>query len=214
MANKKDHIIVFIISSLLFLTGVFFGMLFSQINVNEIKYKINDFEQNINSLEMSLLINNALKNETLSCNYLKGKLNETRAQLKDLGDKVINYESSAKIKDNDYKELKKNYLFARAKFWLMLEKLRNECNNNYTTILFFYKTQTPCPECKDEGIILSHLSSHNKNLYVIPLDADEDLLIIRIIKEAFKINYVPSIVINAKTKIEGLINETALLRII
>ncbi len=211
MTNKKDHIIVFIISTLLFITGVFSGLIISKTRVNTLENKVNTFENSINSFETAVLIDNAINNKTLSCVFLKGKINETQLILEELGKKAIDYEENSKIKDNDYFKLKKQYSKARLEYWLMLEKLKNECDNNYTTILFFYRTKTPCPECRDQGVILTHIASKIKNIHLIPVDADEEILLMSIIKEAFKITITPTIIINARDKIEGLISESELI---
>jgi hypothetical protein len=183
----------------------------SRTRMSGIESKITDFQDNINSLELSVLLSNALNNETLSCKFLKGKLNQTKQLLEELGEQVVEYEEQAKIKTDDYKIIKKSYISVRVEYWLMLEKLKTQCNNNYTTILFFYRTKTPCAECRDQGVILTHLITKNPDIYSIPVDADEDLLIIELIKEAFHINQTPSIVIDANKVIMGLVTEEQIL---
>lgn len=212
MSNKKDHLIVFTISTLIFIAGIYAGSTLSQKQMSEIEVKINEFEDNMNSMSLSVLLNDALNNETLSCQFLKGKLNETKNSLDELGDQVIEYEEDSRINEPLYKELKKQFTMIRAEYWLMLEKLRNQCNNNYTTILFFYQTKQPCNECKDQGAILTHLNSIKDNIFIVPVDADEELLIIEIIKETYSINQAPTMIINANQKIEGLISEQELLK--
>jgi hypothetical protein len=214
MANRQDHIIVLIISSLLFITGVFIGVSLSRDKMSEVEQKVAIFQDDINALELSTLINSALNNETISCNFLKFKLNETQEQLRSLGSKAVDYETDAKIKDDSYTLLKKQYNSLRAQYWLMLEKLKNQCSNNYTTILFFYKTLTPCDDCTDQGVILSHIESLNSQVYVVPIDADEDILIVRTLKEAYEVNSTPTIIINASNKITGLITEQELKKLL
>ena len=214
MANRQDHVIVFILSTLLFLIGVFVGVSLSRVRMGDVENRINLFEKDMNLLEIAVLINDALRNETLSCNFLKEQLNETNEELKILGEKAINYETEAKIKDDEYKVLKNRYNSLRAQYWLMLEKLKNQCSNNYTTILFFYRTLTPCEECRDEGVILSHISMNYPNIYVVPVDADEDSLLIKTLKDAFSVTETPTLIIDASRKITGVINEDKLLSII
>jgi len=206
MANRQDHVIVFIISTLVFLTGIFAGLSLSRVKMSDIEQRINDFEDNMNSIELSALLSDALNNETISCKFLQGKLNETRVLLEELGAQTVEYEEQSKIKNDDYKQVKKEYNSVRARYWLMLEKLKNQCENNYTTILFFYRTLTPCEECRDQGVILSHLSSNNPNLYVVPVDYDEELLIIDMIKELYQLNNTPAMIINGYSILAGLIS--------
>ena len=174
--------------------------------MSDIEQRINDFEDNMNSIELSALLSDALNNETISCKFLQGKLNETRVLLEELGAQTVEYEEQSKIKNDDYKQVKKEYNSVRARYWLMLEKLKNQCENNYTTILFFYRTLTPCEECRDQGVILSHLSSNNPNLYVVPVDYDEELLIIDMIKELYQLNNTPAMIINGYSILAGLIS--------
>lgn len=210
MANRQDHVVVFVITSLLFLTGVFSGLVISKDRMNEVQDRINDFESSIKSLEVGLLINDALNNETIYCNFLQEKIKETKLDLEELGKKAVEYEEQSKIKDPSYVSIKSDYNSIRAEYWLMLEKLKKECNNNYTTVLFFYRTNVTCNECIDQGVILSHLASIMPDIHVVSLDSDEDLLIIRTLKEAYGINSVPSMVIDASTIITGLMSENEL----
>jgi hypothetical protein len=214
MANRSDHLIVFIISTLLFLTGIFAGIMVSRVKLTTIETKITDFEQNINSLELNVLISDALQNETLSCRFLQGQLNQTRELLNDLGEEVVAYEEQLKLEDAYYREIKKRYNSVRAEYWLMLEKLKNKCNNNYTTILFFYSTIDPCPDCRDQGFILSYIATKDSNMYVVPLDADEDLLVIDMLKEAYEVNETPMLVVDSSIIVNGLIDEEELLELI
>ena len=210
MANRQDHVVVFVITSLLFLTGVFSGLVISKDRMNEVQDRINDFESSIKSLEVGLLINDALNNETIYCNFLQEKIKETKFELEELGTKAVEYEEQSKIKDPSYVSIKSDYNSIRAEYWLMLEKLKKECNNNYTTVLFFYRTNVTCNECIDQGVILSHLASIKPDIHVVSLDSDEDLLIIKTLKEAYSINSVPSMVIDASTVITGLTSEDEL----
>jgi len=213
MANRQDHIIVFILSTLIFLTGIFAGLTLSRGKISDIENQIQNFEDNINSMELSVLLSDALKNDDISCKFLHGKLNETRELLTELGATAVEYEEESRIKEEAYKNVKKQYNFARAEYWLMLEKLKKQCNNNYTTILFFYGTEQPCPDCRDQGVILTHLSSLNPNYYVIPVDFDEELLIIDMIKEAYQLNQTPTLVIDASIVKTGIISREEIINI-
>lgn len=208
--SLKDHLIVLFISSMLFTMGLIIGLTSSKIKSSEIELKINSFQENLNSLEVGFLLSNALKNKTISCNYLNTNVNQIKEQMEDIGENVVTYEEDSRIKDPNYLSLKKQYTYVRAQYWVMLERLKSECDVNYTVILYFYGTKTPCPECRDQGVILSHLSITNNNLYVIPVDFDEDLLIIDTLNSAFNITKTPTIVINSQNKLEGLTLENEL----
>jgi len=213
MTSRRDHTIVFILSTLLFTVGILAGVMLSSVRISDIESKITNFDNNIDSIELGFLISDALKNETISCKFLQGKLNETKTLLVELSDKVVDYEAQSKIRDDTYLETKMRYNSIRAKYWLMLEKLKTQCNNNYTTILFFYQTKNPCPACRDQGVILTYISNNNPDIYVVPLDADEELLIIEMIKEAYMINQTPTIVIDASIIRTGLVTEDEILNL-
>ncbi len=204
----KDHLIVFVITTSIFLIGVFLGLYLSKLRISGMESKMDDFEKNMNSFEISLLIEDALRNKTLSCKFLDSKLGETRQQLYELGKKAIEYEEKPYTKD--YGILKEQYNFVRAKYWLMLEKYKRWCNNNYTTILYFYKTKEPCQECRDQGVVLSYISQKHPDVFVVPLDKDENITIVNIIKEAFDINSAPTLIINSSRKIVGFVSENEL----
>ncbi len=212
MSNKKDHIIVLTITTLLFLLGIFVGVTISKTRLSTLETTISEFKQNINSLQTIIMISNSINN-SVSCSFQQIQINETQEKLEELSKKVVNYEVQSRVRTSDYKQLKKEYNNLRAEYWLMLEELRNKCNNDYTTILFIYQTENDCPECRDEGVILSH-ATINKSVYVIPIDINENVTLIKAISKAYNITKTPTIIINSSRIINGFINETTLLSII
>ncbi len=212
--SLKDHLTVLFISTLLFGMGLMIGLTSGKMQSNSIEIKLNAFEKNLNSLEVGFLLSNVISDKVITCSYLNNKINEIKNQLEDIGETVVKYEAEAKIKDPSYLSLKKQYTYVRSQYWIMLERLKKECSTNYTTILYMYSSKTPCPACRDQGVVLSHLSAKDTSIFVVPVDADEDLLIINTIKNAFNITKMPSLIINSKQRIEGFVSEDELINVL
>jgi len=95
--------------------------------------------------------------------------------------------------------------------WLYFRDLREKCNHNVTTILFFYTSQQKCDDCVAEGIVLSRIKKQDPEKYMIfALDKDSKLGIVSTLLSYFNVTQVPTMIINEKVKLEGFYSEEEL----
>jgi thiol-disulfide isomerase/thioredoxin len=199
-----------------FLSGVFFGLAIGNEKVNQLEKTISQLDESIQNADLQFLFFNVM-NKNISCTYLSKEASRLSNEAENLGKQVSAYENSKKISESSFHELKKRYTSILIKDWLMIEKIKKTCGENYTTVLYIYSNKN-CDKCREQGIILSYLKEKlDGKFLVFAIDGDMDLQIVNTIKDAYGVSTYPSLVINGQvhygftnlTQIKEAINETS-----
>lgn len=142
----------------------------------------------------------------------------------DFADKV--YEEGLRIEEYDRASFltsdleleKKKYALLKVEFWLNSIVLKEKCKANYVNLVYFFAND---PEFNAEAeqdtqaeILKDLKEKYGKDLMLIPLPIDLDISMINIIKETYDITRTPTLLINEKTKLEGLQNLEELSKLI
>jgi len=199
----KFYLVSALISLIIFSTGIYFGIFISKEKIEFLKTNLEDIKimQEDTSLQFSLI--SMLGNK--SCALISYELNKAISTAANLGDKVSKYGVDEKVIDPSFESLKKDYTITLIKYWVLLEKMRNDCNRtDFITILFFYSNKN-CRECKAQGLVLDYMKSqYPENFMVFALDSDLDINVVNIIKNIYEVKTVPTLVINNK-RFDGLV---------
>jgi len=183
--------------------GIYLGIFLSKGKIEELQSELTSLKLKQEDLmfELSLF---AL-NKNISCNMLTQALEKVIDEAGKLGDRVSLYETTEKIKDENFNELKKDYTLTLIRYWFYVEEIKKNCDkSNLVTVLYFYSNQD-CFDCLSQGTILTYMKQkYPQNLMVFALDYDLDLSIISSLKRVYGVQKVPSLVINGE-KYEGLV---------
>ena len=192
--SRGKFALAFVLTSFIFLIGLLVGYTLTAERtgyLEEVAYKQKlDYESlQLQSLYIDLSATNA------SCSIFN-KILET--SLSDVGSaqaKVDLYiQESSK---ESYTELKRDYLLAQIRYWLLNERIKESCKGEHVSVLYFYSNQD-CVECGAQGTILSYLKEKLKDkLLVFSIDADfHEEPMIDILTQTYNITKIPSIVID------------------
>jgi hypothetical protein len=183
--------------------GIYLGIFLSKGKIEQLQSELKSLKLKQEDLmfELSLF---AL-NKNISCNILTQALEKVVDEAGKLGDKVSLYETTEKIKDESFYELKKDYTLTLIRYWIYVEEIKKNCDKgNLVTVLYFYSNRD-CFDCLSQGTILTYMKQkYPQNLMVFALDYDLDLSIISSLKRVYGVQKVPSLVINGE-KYEGLV---------
>jgi len=202
--NKRIYILSLIITTIVFLSGIGIGSLLSKEKTNILEQKLRTVENEEKNAELQWLMLEVLENEE-SCNLIYYQLQDLVGKVDELAEKVVLYENREEMKTSDYTDLKKDYTAFQVKYWLFVEKIRRSCpitNKTFTTILFFYSEA--CTPCENQGFVLSYLKSRYPNVMVYALDSELDYDITKNLKSVFNVTKIPTLIINAENKLEGV----------
>jgi thiol-disulfide isomerase/thioredoxin len=210
--STRIYLKAMLLTIIVFITGVAIGWYLDENRVSFVKSKIDELEISFSNLalEEEFYRSLAIDSKTL-CNIYISKTNDLAFQAGKLGSYLESFREISKFGLHDIESLKNKYFVLNLQLWLYMRKLREECNYNATTILFFYTSVKKCDDCITQGIVLDQLKKKEPNKYMIfAIDVDSKLGIINVLKVYFNVTQMPTLIINEKQKLEGFISKQKL----
>ncbi len=115
------------------------------------------------------------------------------------------FEDSSKITEG-IKLQHKKYDLLRTLFWLNSLKIKERCNGEYHTIVYFYDYNEPSIEKKAEQEVFSRVLGELKKEFgdevmLIPIAGDNDITAVEIILKMYDIDVLPTVLIDENVKI-------------
>ena len=207
--NYGKYFMAFVFSFLIFVIGIMLGSYLSTERVDYLRDIANKQKLDYESLELqSLYLSTAeLRNE--SCIVLSRILEQS---LKTVADAQIKVESYIRqISDSRYNDIKREYSIAQIRYWLLDKKIKDICEMDSVSILYFY-SDANCDDCGAQGAILTYLKEKLKDrLLIFALDYDfASEPLIELFKIEHNIDSIPSLVI-ANKSYTGLMTKEKLL---
>tara|TARA_Y100000310_G_scaffold212686_1_gene213562 strand:- start:5326 stop:6087 length:762 start_codon:yes stop_codon:yes gene_type:complete len=217
--KRKGLIVVIIIASLiLYLAGVFSGLIANNLVKQEAKKDLESLkletEQYLKDLEKYIdLLDTNFKSvqlestftQTLNpkekCKYSEISLNELVSQLGYYWDRlpyrIEDYERNNEVTD-EYRRLKEQYTQLSIRIWILAKNQVDSCNTDMVHGLYFYSVD--CEVCVAQGEELDSLNteitSQSKDIILFPVDIDSDDPIIRNLRTFYSIDSTPALIIN------------------
>ena len=191
--SKRRFALSLVLTSFVFLIGILVGYTLTSERTNyleDIAYKQKlDYESlQLQSLYLDLSATNA------SCSIFNKILETSLNDVRDAQAKIEFYilESSAK----SYIEIKREYLLAQIRYWLLNQRIKENCQAEHVSVLYFYSNEE-CTECGAQSTVLSYLKEKLKDkLLVFSIDADfREESMVEILKQTYNITKIPSVVI-------------------
>ncbi|MBS3172212.1 hypothetical protein J4438_01355 [Candidatus Woesearchaeota archaeon] len=195
-----------VLTMILFLIGISLGMLFESIRTNYVKDKYEELEFQL--LDSQLRTNFYQKLDNDFCDYAIQENLDFSDRIYQEGRKLEVYEKFNKLGDNLEKE-KKKYALLKVEFWMNSRTLKEQCNAEYTNIIYFYRNEPLTDEEKQEQnvqsrILLDLKEKYGVDIMLIPIPLDFNIGVINVYTKSFDITNSPSILIDDSIKLEGI----------
>ena len=200
MAKGKSKVVAALsLTMLIFLSGFVLGNL----SVSSKLGLVQDLQNEIytESLGFEVLFDMA---ETNLCD--ESSLADINYHLTDFGERLSYLEEKGDEKEA-VKILKNQYNALEIKHFLLINKINNECGNEYTTILYFYGPKSECRTCLTQGLELSNVKSNNHEIMIYSFDYTSGFAPVRNLINTYEIETVPTLVIDG-IKYEGYFTES------
>ncbi|MFA6073010.1 MAG: hypothetical protein WC758_02780 [Candidatus Woesearchaeota archaeon] len=205
----------FIIAILLFGIGITLGIILDNQRVkwstDQAKTQKLDYE----SLQWQYLFLSSRENKQDMCVLLQASLEKSVEDLGTSLEKIQEYQQQASINTKDYELIEREYTINNLKYWFLASRTREECGVDNVIILYFF-SQTNCPICSNQGVILTHYKNiYQDKLLVFPINVDleNEETNIKLLKNMYDVKYLPSIVVG-DTRYEGVVDSDRLGKII
>ena len=211
--SKGIYLVAAIITAVIFISGILLGLIMTNTREDIIGEQNKLQKLDLESIQLQYLYLNVFskeKNCPVAQKALQNNLNgidKTRRQLE-------SYLSDTLSENNEaFLNLKREYMIAELRYWLLSIQVRELCGNDNVPILYFYSNRE-CSDCVLQGNILTFLKDrYNDKILIFAIDADFDREPgIEIMKVSYNITKTPSLVIG-NTKYEGLMTKEGLFEV-
>ncbi len=192
--NGSRFFLVFILTTFIFLMGLWFGQNMLKSKISEIEKMQNDFRTETSTLEVEYMFLNQKP-----CSIINSS--ELSMELYQMGNRLEFMEDSYGKNNLDVLSLKGYYSLLEMRHWLFFENVRQQCNFDVKTILYFY-SNVRCDRCDEQGYVLTFLRNKYPNLNVYSFDVDIDNSALNMLKEHYNIDSssaLPIIILGNKT---------------
>jgi hypothetical protein len=198
--KKNRYVLALFISIILFVMGFLLGLALSEYKIEYIKGMYEEQSADYESLQFQYVYLENLENlnKTEDCKTIEAVLENNLKFLGPAQEKIEAYETTGDINNMDYRIIKRKYIIANLRYWLLAEKSKDLCGSDLVSILYFYSQE--CAICKDQGYILSQLKNiFGDKLLIFPLDTSiKEEPIINILRRRYQISEFPTLVIENK----------------
>lgn len=213
---KKDrYILVGVITALIFLLGITFGMILDNYRLQWSEKTNQEQQINYDGLQLQYLYLSALENSSEACPILRAALETSIAELSFSLSQVEKYEQDTTLNNQQYNLIMRKYLQDNLRYWIFSQRVKKMCNDDVINILYFF-SKDHCEICPNQGTILTYFKKKLEDkLLVFPINSDleKDEEFIKILKIRYNITSYPTIIVN-DDKYEGVVGKDELSRII
>lgn len=179
LIDWKKYLFVFIITSGLFLTAIYFNNYFGDKKISQIKSIQDKISIDILSSETQFSLLSELSCKNVSGSILSGELDELGRKL-EWGQQNLGAVDTLSF-------LKKYYSLLQIKDYLLMKRISKSCGVKSAFILYFYTTKDVCGECEKQSIVLSGLRDKYPELRVYSFDYSIDLSAVKAMLQIYKI---------------------------
>ena len=191
-ADPVKYLAVFAITTLIFIVGIVIGNYFSGQKMQQIDYIGQDLKTDTTAMEIQYELIAENPCEDLNATPLADQLYE-------MASKLDYMENRLGENDRDVIDLKEYYSLLELRHWLFIQKTNKECNKTSANILFFYNNEDNCPNCKEQGFILTWIRRNYHDVYIYSFDHSIENPALDTVKKLYDIEGTPAIVLNKKT---------------
>lgn len=199
----------YIIAGILTITVFVMGMLFSNL-MDDRRYQElqNEMQQNNVEMESRQLQLSYLKSPGVeSCAALEAGLSDIVEGYNSRLENVQQYQENSFFQQKQFKTIKRKYILSGVRYWMYAQELRDKCNYNATTVLFFTEnmfSEDDCQSCKNIGTELTILKRrHDRDFLVFTMPTELDDGAVNILEQQYNVTKTPTLVVNGEEKIEG-----------
>lgn len=191
-SSLQKYILTFFITLMIFILGFWLSDFLNERRLSEIEKTSQDLQIDVLALETQFSIL-----ETIPCQDISE--HPLAEELHVIGEKLQFMEDSLGSDNPEVIRLKKYYSILQIRYWLLVEKINQQCNLNLVPVLYFYSHPEECPSCQKKGYVLSYLRKKYPLLRIFSFDYNLDLLPLNTIKSLYpREGPLPMLIIEGK----------------
>jgi hypothetical protein len=168
-----------------FLSGYFTersGMLYTKSEIEELR---NDVE----NMQIQELF---VSGKQVDCNLMASAMGSHSYHLWDLVNKL----KSTRPETEEFYDMKRQADFLSLRAWIFANNIKENCWGDILPILYIYSVN--CPDCDEQDRILQTIKNEHQGVFVYAIDYYLEEPSIKLVRDAYNITSVPSMIIDNK----------------
>ncbi len=197
--SKTKYFMAGFFTLVIFLLGLFLGFVIEGKRVSYIEESSRLEKLDFNSLQLQYSYVEQLSQEG-NCDAVSKTFESTIESLEKSRIRLENFEQTSKINKYEFELLRREYMNAQMRYWLLASRSKEICDVERPNILYFYSTKKDCPDCQEQAFILTYLKKlFDDKVLIFSFDGKyEDEPMFPILKKTYGIETYPSIVIEGE----------------
>ena len=210
MLKSKKHVFweALIITIVIFLAGLFFGMLIETGNSAKIS---NLYLKSEISLTDAMATSRLTEDFDFDCDSIKQSNIDFANQIYEEAELLEKYEDSGRLTDS-MKFLHKKYDLLRTLLWISNQNSLERCNN-YDLIIYLYEYESEDVVKKATQNVWSKIildvKIQNDDILLLPIAADQNLTSLNLLVNKYNITQFPALIINNEKVLYDIKNTTS-----
>lgn len=194
-ARQVKYIAVFSVTILIFLLGIMLGNYLASSRLSDIKR----MQERLTTQLIGLELRDELLKYKDICNLTWQDIWEEKV---DMGSRMAALEERFGKTNDDILLQKEVYELIEIRTLLLLKEVKQQCNANINTILYFYTNKEndqkgSYASCEDQGYVLDALfRRYGDQINVFAFDINTDNPAVNALKNTYSVKTVPSVIIN------------------
>ncbi len=211
-ASTPKYVAAAVITAVIFLLGLFVGLTIEGKRVNTAQDAYTEQRIEFASSQLQYGYVQTL-DSAQSCPAIYEVFYNNLKNLDKARIKLENYAQDSKINDGSFALLKREYTIEQIKYWLLSEQADKACDQDVVRVLYFYGTESECPDCAEQAFVLNYMKSlFGQRLLIYALDANlESEPMIGVLKKQFNVTSYPGIVVERSPSSNGFLSKDDLL---
>jgi hypothetical protein len=198
MLKSKKHVFweALVITIVVFLGGLFFGMLMEETNSNKVSQL---YMQSEISLADAMSTSNLVENYKFDCDVIKTENINFADRIYEEAILLEKYEDSRQLTEN-LKFLYRKYNLLRTLIWSSNQDSLNRCDN-YNLLVYLYESESEDTEKQAtqnvwSKVLLDVKTLNGENVLLLPIAVDQNLTSLDLLVSEYEIERFPALIIN------------------
>jgi hypothetical protein len=208
---KGKYMLAAFITALIFLLGMLLGLVVEDKRVSYIQEESRGQKLDFMSLQLQYELISDLS-QTGNCPAVAATFNDFMGELAKTEERLVTYQKEAKINKDEFNLLKKEYVQAQINYWILAKRTKEICDNDFSTVLYFYAPTENCNDCDNQAFVLTYLKQKLKDkILIFSFDSTfEQEPLVNLLVKTYNMTQYPSLVID-NSLVTGLQDSDAII---
>jgi len=197
--SRTKYLVAAMITLGIFMLGIFIGLVVENHRLEYIKKEDRVQKLEYNSLQVLYAYIEQLS-QTEECDTIPMVYDASLEHLENARIRLENYDKDATINQEEFELLKREYVQAQLRYWLLAQRINQMCKSDFVTVLYFFSTDKECPDCEEQSFLLTYLKDiYKTKLLVFAIDSNyEAETMVKLLKNSYNVTTYPTLVTNDK----------------